>query len=264
MDILLHLRVLSALVGIPVIVLSAWYGGWVLWLLVLIFFMLSSLEIAVILKGLHLQPSAWLIQVGGLITFASAYLYKDEYIGFTIVLLLFANLLLMVFQYPKTGPLDAFGNVTAVLYLANFVFFYLIRGLENGFVWLLLLLTATWASDTFAYFVGRVLGKHKLAPLLSPKKTIEGAVGGVIGSSLTALAFVKLVPVLPLWPVVLLGALIGIASLLGDLVESALKRQAGVKDSGNIIPGHGGMLDRFDSLLFTAPLVYYVVNLLII
>ena len=261
---MLHLRVLSALVGIPVIVLSAWYGNLVLWLLVLGLFMLSSLEMAVILKGLKLNPSVWIIQVGGLIIFASAYLYKDEYIGPTIILLLIANLLMMAFQYPNNGPLDSFGNLTSLLYLSNFVFFYLTRGLENGFVWLLLLLIATWASDTFAYFVGRAIGKHKLAPLLSPKKTVEGAMGGVLGASLTALVFVKLVPGLPLWPVVLLGALIGLASLLGDLVESALKRQAGVKDSGNIIPGHGGMLDRFDSLLFTAPLVYYIVNLFII
>ncbi|AQS59353.1 phosphatidate cytidylyltransferase [Desulforamulus ferrireducens] len=261
---MLHLRVLSALVGIPVIVLSAWYGSWVLWLLVFGLFLLSAREMAVILKGLNLNPSVWLIQVGGLIIFTSAYLYKDEYIGPTIILLLIANLLMMAFQYPDRGPLDTFGNLTALLYLGNFIFFYLTRGLENGFVWLLLLLTATWASDTFAYFVGRAFGKHKLAPLLSPKKTVEGAIGGVLGAALTALVFVQLVPGLPLWPVVLLGALIGLAALLGDLVESALKRQAGVKDSGNIIPGHGGMLDRFDSLLFTAPLVYYLVNLFII
>lgn len=129
---------------------------------------------------------------------------------------------------------------------------------------MLLLLTATWASDTFAYFVGRAIGKHKLAPLLSPKKTVEGAVGGLLGAVLIGYLFGTFNPQLNMTAVILLGVLIGIASLMGDLVESAFKRQAKVKDSSQIIPGHGGVLDRFDSLLLTAPLVYYVVKLFII
>lgn len=261
---MLHLRVLSAIVGIPIIIVAAWYGSWVLWFLTYVIFLLAAREITVILKGLNLKPAGWMIQTGGLIAFAGAYLYNDETIGLAFILMVIANLLLMAFLYPHVTPVDIFGNLFAILYLSNFVFFYLTRGLESGFIWILLLLSATWASDTFAYFTGRALGRHKLAPILSPKKTIEGAVGGVLGSALVAYLFVLWVPALPLVPVLFLGGAIGIASLLGDLVESALKRQAGIKDSGHIIPGHGGVLDRFDSMLFTAPLVYYTVKLFII
>lgn len=261
---MLHLRVMSAVIGIPIIILAAWYGHWALWLLSLGVYALAGLEMSVILKGLKLKPEKWLIQVSGLIIFASAYLYKDEYIGLTYVFLVIANLLMMAFLYPRTSPQDVFGSLSAVLYLGNFIFFYLTRELENGFLWVLLLLFTTWASDTFAYFVGRSLGRHKLAPLLSPKKTVEGALGGVIGSVIAACIFVIYIPSVSVISLITLGVFIGITALLGDLVESALKRQAGIKDSGQIIPGHGGFMDRFDSLLLTAPLVYYGVKLFII
>ncbi|ABO50490.1 phosphatidate cytidylyltransferase [Desulforamulus reducens MI-1] len=261
---MLHLRVLSAVIGIPVIVLAAWFGDWVLWLLALSVFTMAGFEISDILKGLKLNPSKWMIQIGGLFIFTSAYLYKDEYLGLMYVFLVIVSLIMMAFLYPRVYPVDVFGNLVAVLYLGNLIFFYLTRELENGFMWLLLLLAATWISDTFAYFVGRSLGRHKLAPVLSPKKTVEGAIGGVLGSALTAYIFGIYQQGGSVGIVVVLGVLIGIAALLGDLVESALKRQAGIKDSGQIIPGHGGFMDRFDSLLFTAPLVYYVVSLFII
>lgn len=264
MEELLHLRVLSAIVGIPAIILAAWYGNWLLWLLTFVTFLVASLEISEMLRGLKLKPRLWILLIGGLITFSSAYLYNDEYLSPAIVLVVIINLLLMAFLYPQITPLDVFGHIFAPLYLSNLLFIFLTRGLDNGFTWVLLLFSATWASDTFAYFTGRLFGRNKLAPLLSPKKTIEGAVGGVLGSIVTAFIFAQYVLNTSLIPLVLLGLGIGVASLLGDLVESALKRQANIKDSGQIIPGHGGVLDRFDSLLFTAPLVYYYVKLFII
>nr|WP_308447266.1 phosphatidate cytidylyltransferase [Desulforamulus aquiferis] len=264
MDHLLHLRVLSALVGIPVILLAAWYGGWALWLLTTTIFLIASLEITIMLKGLGLKPSREIIISGGLFLLVAAYLYKDDLLAPALVLIILYNLLSMVLLYPRTTPLDVFGNMTATFYIGNILFFFLIRDLPDGWFWIILLLTATWASDTFAYFTGRAFGKHKLAPLLSPKKTIEGAVGGVLGSVLLCYIFSLSVQSFNTIPLILIGVLIGVASLLGDLMESAIKRQAGVKDSGQIIPGHGGFLDRFDSLLFTAPLVYYTVKVFII
>ncbi|GAB6180680.1 phosphatidate cytidylyltransferase [Desulfotomaculum defluvii] len=261
---MLHLRVMSAVIGIPIIILAAWYGHWTLWLLSLAVYAVAGLEMSIMLKGLKLNPEKWMILIGGLIIFASAYLYKDEYIGLTYVFLVIINLLMMAFLYPRISPLDVFGNLTAILYLSNFIFFFLTRELENGFLWILLLLTATWASDTFAYFVGKSFGKNKLAPILSPKKTVEGAMGGVVGSIITTCIFALYIPEVSVIFLITLGIFIGITALLGDLVESALKRQAGIKDSGQIIPGHGGFMDRFDSLLLTAPLVYYSVKLFII
>jgi phosphatidate cytidylyltransferase len=122
--------------------------------------------------------------------------------------------------------------------------------------WLMLFVAVcVWASDTFAYFVGRGLGKHKLAPTLSPQKTVEGAVGGLLGAMAVGAAFGPWIH-LPLLHGLAVGAIAGTMGQVGDLFESALKREIGIKDFGRIMPGHGGVLDRFDSLLFVAPLAY--------
>lgn len=127
-----------------------------------------------------------------------------------------------------------------------------------GTAWVILVLAITWIQDSAAYFVGRSLGRTKMAPILSPKKTWEGFAGGLVASVLTALVAVPLLG-LPVsyGAAALIGVATGITGPLGDLGESLIKRQIGVKDSGALIPGHGGILDRMDSLLFTAPTVYY-------
>lgn len=123
---------------------------------------------------------------------------------------------------------------------------------------LILLLAAVMAADTVAFFVGSALGRRPLAPAISPGKTMEGAAGGVLGGVLGALAVWGAgLPGVPAWHAALLGLAVGILGMLGDLFESLLKRWAGVKDSGTLFPGHGGMLDRADSLLFGAPVLYY-------
>ena len=121
-----------------------------------------------------------------------------------------------------------------------------------------LLLAIVMASDTFAYFTGSALGRHKLAPRVSPGKTIEGLVGGLVGGVVAALVVRRLgLPALPLTAAVGLGIVVSAFGVTGDLVESLMKRWSGVKDSGRLFPGHGGMLDRLDSLLFGAPVLYY-------
>lgn len=123
---------------------------------------------------------------------------------------------------------------------------------------LTLLLVVIMVADTCAFFVGHALGRHRLAPLVSPGKTIEGALGGILGGVAAALLVVSLgLPQIPLRHAVVLGALVAGLGVVGDLDESLLKRWAGVKDSGVLFPGHGGMLDRLDSLLFGAPVLYY-------
>lgn len=131
-----------------------------------------------------------------------------------------------------------------------------------GAAWLFLVLAITWIQDSAAYFVGRSLGRTRMAPILSPKKTWEGFAGGLAASLLTAVVAVLLLG-LPIGylAAALIGAAAGVAGPLGDLGESLVKRQIGVKDSGNLIPGHGGILDRMDSLLFTGPVIYYGVLL---
>ena len=126
-------------------------------------------------------------------------------------------------------------------------------------VWVLF--ACTWASDTFAYFVGSAFGSHKLASTISPGKTVEGFLGAIIGTIATAIVVGTVIFGLPLIKMAVAGFILAIAATFGDLVESVLKRFANIKDSGIFLPGHGGVLDRFDSILFTAPAFYYFVIL---
>jgi phosphatidate cytidylyltransferase len=132
-----------------------------------------------------------------------------------------------------------------------------LRQLPDGFAWLVLTLTVTWLNDSGAYFAGRAYGRRKLYPRISPSKTWEGALGGLLASIGGALAVKSLgwLPQLPWWGSVVVGAGAGVLGPLGDLAESMLKRAYGAKDSSRLLPGHGGLLDRIDALLFTAPFV---------
>ncbi|MEE9542540.1 MAG: phosphatidate cytidylyltransferase [Thermodesulfobacteriota bacterium] len=147
------------------------------------------------------------------------------------------------------------GVVYVSLLLTHFL---LLRESRDGHWWLLFALVIVWAGDTSAYYGGRRFGKRKLAPKISPNKTVEGAFAGIIGSMAAGVIFVQIFSLsLPVFLTLLMGALAGGAGILGDLFESYLKRRAGVKDSGRLIPGHGGLLDRIDGTLFAVPVVYY-------
>ncbi len=133
-----------------------------------------------------------------------------------------------------------------------------IRQFNEGIVLVFFLFLVTWANDTAAYYSGMRWGRHPMAPVVSPKKTWEGAAGGLLGSIAGAFACrAWFIPSLSTADALWLGLLLGVAAPLGDLCESILKRSAGVKDSGSLIPGHGGILDRIDSLIFTTPAFYY-------
>jgi phosphatidate cytidylyltransferase len=136
---------------------------------------------------------------------------------------------------------------------------------EQGGAWLYLTLAIAFASDTMAYTFGRLFGRHKLYPAVSPKKTWEGSFGGLVGGSAATLGFGTywLIPELSVMHAVILGVAGSVVGQIGDLVESMIKRTYDVKDSGNVLPGHGGMLDRIDALLFVAPLVYYYTKLVL-
>jgi phosphatidate cytidylyltransferase len=139
-----------------------------------------------------------------------------------------------------------------------------LRALPHGVELVFLVVLATWGSDALAYAVGNIVGRHPLCPVVSPKKTIEGTVAGLAGAIIAAfLARAWFYPDLSALHAGAIGALLGVVGLLGDLSESALKRGAGVKDTGGVIPGHGGALDRIDSLLFTTPALYYYARLVL-
>lgn len=170
----------------------------------------------------------------------------------------------------KYNFIDIATTIFGFIYVG--VFFSFIVAVDNlkygnYFVWLIFI--ASWICDTAAYYSGKLLGKKKLCPRLSPKKTIEGSIGGIIGSIISCTLFgifstYKGVP-LSIYHYAVIGLFCGILSQFGDLFASSIKRHAGVKDYGNLIPGHGGILDRFDSILFSAVVVYYyliIVNLI--
>lgn len=178
------------------------------------------------------------------------------------VLAIIFGLVLLMFVYVFTYPTYEAGQVMPALFGIVYVavmlsFIYLTRELPGGkfHVWLIFL--CSWGCDTCAYCVGMLIGKHKMAPVLSPKKSVEGAVGGVAGAALLGVIYAAATqgPMLEYAVICAIGALI---SMVGDLAASAIKRNQGIKDYGKLIPGHGGILDRFDSVIFTAPVIYFL------
>lgn len=153
-----------------------------------------------------------------------------------------------------------FAGILYVGWLLSYI--VALRALDDGKSWLFLVIFATFGSDSAAFFIGRAIGKHKLTPTISPNKTWEGAIGGLLGAIAISLLFLLHTPVqlsvyLNWWQIIILGFLISLFGQQGDLVESLLKRNTGVKDSGNFFPGHGGFLDRMDSIIFAVVVVYY-------
>ncbi len=179
---------------------------------------------------------------------------------FTVAYLCLSILFLFRLSSIETVAKDLGWLVSGWVYLPFLLgHVYLLRTLPLGQQWIFLLLIAVMACDSMAYFVGRKLGRRKLYPLVSPNKSVEGAIGGVFGSVLGVyLAKYLFMPGIGLFDGFLVAVCISVIGQIGDLYESLLKRSCGVKDSGTIIPGHGGLLDRLDSLLFAFPLVYYV------
>jgi phosphatidate cytidylyltransferase len=159
----------------------------------------------------------------------------------------------------KESLADAAVVVFGILYVAlTLGHLLLTRAMPNGEFLIFFVVLVTWAADTGAYYVGTAFGRHKLAPVISPNKTVEGLFGGVALAVIAAvIAEVWFLPGFSIVDCLATGLILSVAGVLGDLTESAMKRSAGLKDSGWLLPAHGGMLDRLDSLLFTAPAFYY-------
>ena len=179
-------------------------------------------------------------------------------------------LTILLFAYYCFCPGEVVGSIHRIASILVGVFYVstfggligLIREWDQGLFWLFFLMGTVWMNDTTAYFAGRFFGKHKLAPKVSPGKSIEGFFGGVVGSWLGFFIFWMIFKKpIPMAQGVILATIVAVVGPLGDLSESLLKRSVGAKDSGTMIPGHGGMLDRIDALLFAAPVVYFLHDL---
>lgn len=187
-------------------------------------------------------------------------------------LLLIAFLMIYVFTYPRLHIKEIVGAFFGIFYVVfTLSFIYLTRSLNAGKIIVWLIFLSAWGSDTLAYCTGMLIGKHKMSPNLSPKKSVEGLIGGIVGAIILGALFVIIFKdsfdkvfnnsFLAVGIIMLVSSAI---SVVGDLAASAIKRNYDIKDYGNIIPGHGGILDRFDSIIITAPTVYLLIIFLVI
>jgi phosphatidate cytidylyltransferase len=254
---MLRHRVLVAIIGIPIGVAAVILGGYFMFGLALVLTVLALHEYFTLLRPY--RPNLLLGYLAGLGVVAGCF-----YWGVQGLLAGLAALVILTFFWSLVGELGAHlvGRMAVTgfgtLWIATgFAYLLLVRELTHGMALTILVLACTMVSDTFAYFVGRALGRHRMAPRISPKKSVEGALGGLAGAVVAALVVKIYSPWLPTREALVLGLIIGIVGQWGDLFESAFKRDFRVKDSGRILPGHGGILDRFDSILFAGFVAYW-------
>lgn len=255
-------RVITAVVALLIFIPVIIYGGWLIQLAAIVLGGVAMGEILVMKKKLVVSPEAIISFLGLLVllvpdvwlSFMPAFLNR-HFLFFIIVMML---LLHTVFTRNHFSFDDAGVLTLAMLYIGT-GFYYFVQARYAGLSTLFYILFVIWTTDSGAYMVGRKLGRHKLAPQVSPNKTWEGSIGGTVVAVIVGTVWVYFFPQHYSLPVMaILTLLFSIAGQLGDLVESSLKRFYGVKDSGKILPGHGGILDRFDSLLFVLPLLHLV------
>ena len=261
----MHLkRWITGIVAVPIIYLLVSAGGMVFTLLIAAVSVVTLWEyyravfkadadglVRIIpLLGLCLSPViVWTVYRGGMV---------HTPLIIAVDLLLVAGLTLPVFKNDTQAPHLVAKQVLGLVYISVFLsFLILIRLGESGAQWIFWILCIVAAGDTGAFYSGTYLGRHKLCPWVSPKKTIEGSIGGLAANIIAALLFkMVLLPSLTALPSIVFALVIGIAGQVGDLFASEFKRSAGIKDSGTLLPGHGGFLDRLDALLFASPLAY--------
>ncbi|GFN23853.1 phosphatidate cytidylyltransferase [Thermanaeromonas sp. C210] len=251
-------RVLVAVVGIPLLIGLAYAGGLWLWVLLTLISFWGLREYYDLLQRMGINPLRVWGQLGGLALLLMVYWGRD-FPTFFPQGALFLFLLVFLFAYPRYSLVDTAASYTGLLYVSGSLSHLLLLRFipEWGFPLLLYSLILTWVNDTAAYLGGRFWGRRKLCPGLSPAKTWEGASSGLVGVVVTGvLVGPRLLPLSP-WHLVPLAVLVAAAGQAGDLIESGIKRMAGAKDSGRFLPGHGGILDRFDSLFLVGPVVYY-------
>lgn len=231
-------------------------------------FLISIIGFFEICKIFHIQDKA-LGYAGYMATVIYYFMMRfgfEKYLMAFLVLYLMALLIIFVVRFPKFKTdqvlMALFGMIYVVIMLS---YIYRIRTMESGayLVWLIVL--CSWGCDTFAYLVGMTIGKHRLAPVLSPKKSVEGAIGGVVASVVLGVIYTYIFKehfglfAHPLLYVGIICAVTSVISQIGDLAASGIKRNYDIKDYGKLIPGHGGILDRFDSVIFTSPVIFFFI-----
>ncbi len=261
----MHLkRWITALIALPFLIIIIYKGGIFFTIVVAavsLFTLWEYFRIVFISESKKISPNTIIAFLTVPCIFGAAYRNSLDLVLVMMALNLMVAGLICVYQF-KNDPLvldKMKGQVLGVIYIPLFLsFLVLVRNATDGMIWIALLLCIVFAGDTSAYYVGSYLGRHKLCPAVSPGKTIEGSIGGLV-ANIAAGTLVKSIflPALSWAASILFFLIIGILAQIGDLFESAIKRRSNVKDSGGLLPGHGGFLDRIDALLFAAPAVYF-------
>lgn len=257
--------------GIVLVILALFFlinGGWLLWAVSLILSLIGLMELYRVFQihrtGLGWTGYALTVIYYVLLVAATEFQLSINWLLYVMIVMM-VFLLIMVHQYPKFHSSQIMQAIFGVLYVGvMFSFLYQTRALPNGTYTVWLIFISSWGCDTCAYCIGKLIGKHKMSPILSPKKSVEGAIGGVAGTMLLTYFYARIfapqmgITHMQVCVLALISAAGALISMVGDLTASAIKRNYEVKDYGKLIPGHGGVLDRFDSVIFTAPVIYFL------
>jgi phosphatidate cytidylyltransferase len=259
-------RVITGAVGVPLIILAIWFGDPWFSLLIAAAALAGTYEFYRMSNFDRREPLIYLGLLWALALVLSPHYRNPGVLPIVITATMVISLICLLLRPSREKVfLDWAWTIVGALYVGWMLSYWLrLRGLEYGQNWVYLAMLTTFANDTGAYFIGRARGRHKLASAISPSKTREGAIGGLISAILAAIVIAMVLNLISpftftYWQIMLLGFLVSIFAQIGDLVESLLKRNTGAKESGNLLPGHGGILDRFDSLIFVGAVVYYYV-----
>lgn len=250
------IRIISAAVLLPLLIISVNKGGFILISFLCVASLSSLYELMRVIYPSHKELN-YFIYLNTVFSYVLMFL-TNRYID-TVFLVSIAAILLMIKK--RSDVIQTFWDIASYVYITGFLsHIYLLRGIDVRFCWLIFIIA--FATDTFAYFAGLTFGKNKLVPSISPKKTIEGSIGGVLGAVLCSVIFAYFTGIKSLIFIAVLAFLGSLVSQMGDLFASTIKRHYDIKDFSNIIPGHGGVIDRIDSVLLLAPFLYYMIILM--
>ena len=261
-------RLISGIVLVALAILFVGKGGVLLFAVTAVISLIGLFELyrALSLDG---KPLAWIGYLTAVSYYAILWFEGQQFITLMIIASLMLLMAVYVFTFPTYWTEEITGAFFGVCYVPVMLsFLYQTREMDDGTFTVWLIFLSSWGCDTCAYCAGMLFGKHKLAPVLSPKKSIEGAVGGVAGAALLGLAYGLVLGTHmeefdnPVVACAISCAIAAVISQIGDLAASAIKRNHDIKDYGHLIPGHGGILDRFDSMIFTAPAIYFALTFL--
>lgn len=266
---MLRQRIITSSVGLPLLIAAIWFGTPWFTLIVTAMAIVGTLEFYRMSQNANVKPNVYLGIVWVILLVISPYCPYSLTTPLLITSLIVISLISILFLPSKES---AFGNwiwtIAGIFYVGWMLSHWVgLRILENGREWVFFAFFATIATDTVAFFVGKAWGKHQMSPAISPGKTWEGAIGGLVGAILISLIVKALFSLttssfpINYWQAAMLGGIISIFAQLGDLTESLLKRNTKTKDSGKLLPGHGGILDRIDSIIFSGVIAYYFVTL---